>query len=344
MIARAEDSSRSLASEAFSSVFVRGSGKGFLGQEESDEISSLLLPSEPALGGRLARMALHGCYASAPKAARTAALRLIRTARRVKGDSVKRPSECLFNRKALELDAKGFQRALPKSRRVCLSYDIDQGICHKSMPSFADALSRRGLKATFNILTSWEYKPDWKMVSSIRDAGFEIGLHGGAHDTALGYRPKGAIVRALKAAIDKLPFHVAGYRAPALCMTASLMEAVAELGFRYDSSLPMSLPRCKCVESCFPYKFPSGLWELPPSLQDSTLFLDLGMGEYAALKEATAVIEEILGMGGAAILILHPYVLAGRESFHTGLLDWISSNSCECATMKELVDGLANPA
>ncbi len=299
-----------------------------INDSEIEYFSKLLKPQSPSFLQRQARLAFQAFSDSVSTRCRLATFKVLKNIRKATAlTEMKRAGDCLFNRKVLELDKLGLKRRGYKgmSSAVCLSYDVDRLVGYEYLEELAEILLKHNMKATFNILTNWEYKIDWKKINVLKEAGFEIGLHGGRHDISLGYRSIPSIGTELKRALSDIPFKVYGYRAPALCMSQELMDVVAELGFLYDSSLPMTNMYYKSVESCFPYPCHAGnLWEFPVTIQDSTLFLDLNLSQGEALNRMTSNIDGIVKHGGVNIINLHPYIVIEQTSFHQKLLDYLT--------------------
>lgn len=308
-------------------------------------LEDLLAPAFPSVKQQWARKGFHRFSQIVSSDIRKAALKPLRRLRDKEAVPLKSAGECTFNAFVRQLDEAGWRRRGYRGKRaaLCLSYDIDHAICHDTLRPVTDELRRRGLTATYNILTDWEYAVDWDRVESVRADGIEIGLHGATHDIGLGYRSARAIGDELDRAIAATPFKLAGYRAPALCMSPRLMAAVAERGFAYDSSLPMTNRYYKAVESCFPYPVLPGngrppLWEMPVVIQDSTLVLDLHLDEDAMVEAFRREVGAIIDLGGVAIVNLHPYVSVPRPRFHAAVLDWVAGlNDVWVTTQAELM-------
>jgi len=90
-----------------------------------------------------------------------------------------------------------------------------------------------------------------ELVRRVRDAGHEVGVHGGYSHHAVGALPaaefRESLVRTKKLLEDAGGCEVVGYRAPDFSIdrdTAWALDVLLELGFRYDASLfPMRTPR-----------------------------------------------------------------------------------------------------
>jgi len=336
-----EEDERSRIERVLAFVF-QDYSPGTLDDEEILALSSLLRPRSPSRRQRLIRLLFQAYSDHLPTSWRLSALRLLRRFRNTRARDLTPTEDCRFNRLVRELTGRGLKLRGYQGKRfaLCLSYDLDQQICMQSLGMVIESLAQRGLTATFHVLTNWEYEVDWARLQDARDQGFEIGMHGGRHDIALGYRSHHAIEGEILAARDQFPFEVSSYRAPALCMTDNLMAIIESAGFRCDSSLPMANRYYHQVESCFPFPCGSGpIWELPVTLQDSTLFLDQGLSVSEAFEETLNTIRPVRELGGVSVLNLHPYAFAAQEPYHPRLLDAIASlDDCWVCTHSQVVE------
>lgn len=325
---------------AFSFIFSNYK-PGCFNTREIQFLSSFLAPQMPSIIHRQIRLSFQLLSTFLPVSWRLSLLKLIREVRKITATKIKEPRDCIINKKVIELDKLGFKRRKYKQFKavVCLTYDIDRKVCYNYLDKLIDILCKYNLTATLNILTAGEYKIKWAKIENIKNLGFEIGLHGATHDIALGYRNIGYIRLELKNALANIPFKVYGYRAPALCMTPTLLQVITELGFLYDSSLPMTNMYYKSVESCFPYPLNNKVWEFPVTIQDNTFFLDLKLSQKEALKKLISIIEAIKLLGGISIINLHPYIIINKLAFHYKLLTYLKEQKdILICTMKDLYD------
>lgn len=137
-----------------------------------------------------------------------------------------------------------------------------------------EILEKNATKATFFIL-GWiaEKTPD--IVKKIHASGHEIATHGYGHDLVYNLNPErfrqdvGASKEILEDLIGK---EVVGYRAPSFSITDWAIDELAELGFRYDSSLyPTEIHdrygtlRTVKTDVNGPFKLRDGFFEIPLS-------------------------------------------------------------------------------
>lgn len=128
-----------------------------------------------------------------------------------------------------------------------------------------DLLAGRGIAATFFVL-GWVAERHPGLVRRIETQGHEVACHGYGHQmiTRLNRREFTADVRRAKATLeDTTGREVIGYRAPTFSVvrdTLWSLEVLAELGFRYDSSIfPIAHDRYGIADAPrFPHRRPAG--------------------------------------------------------------------------------------
>ena len=126
-------------------------------------------------------------------------------------------------------------------------------------------LAETGTAATFFVL-GWVGERHPKLVRAIQDQGHEVACHGYGHQmiTRLDRREFAADVRRAKATLeDTTGQEVIGYRAPTFSVvreTLWSLDVLAELGFRYDSSIfPIVHDRYGIADAPrFPHRRPVG--------------------------------------------------------------------------------------
>lgn len=105
-----------------------------------------------------------------------------------------------------------------------------------------EQLAERGIRATFFIVGQIA-EDDPKLIRSIHEAGHEVASHGWDHRRILVMDPEGFredLLRSKEALEQACSAPVVGYRAPTFSLvrkTAWALDILAELGFRYDSSI-----------------------------------------------------------------------------------------------------------
>ena len=113
---------------------------------------------------------------------------------------------------------------------VCLTHDVDTADCSEFAGEVARIEETCGIRSAFNVLTKGPYELDLGWLDELESGGFEIGLHGDYHDLAIGFRRKSVISDRLKSCLDRIGRPVAGYRAPALSISPTLLQVLGELG------------------------------------------------------------------------------------------------------------------
>ncbi len=121
----------------------------------------------------------------------------------------------------------------------------------KAVERFGELCGRLGLRGTvFCIGAELERVEAEQAVRGLAAAGHEIANHTYSHDYAITRRPQEAIaadVRAGGEAIARVAGRPpVGFRAPGYTLSAPLVDALAEQGYRYDSSPFPALPYYLC--------------------------------------------------------------------------------------------------
>lgn len=217
--------------------------------------------------------------------------------------------------------------AYPDSKKfyIGLTLDIDNKLDFKPLAWCIEDLLKKKLTATVNLLTHADYVISPVIISDLQKDGFEIGLHGDTHNSALSFLPKRIIKQKLKRAIDTLGFTPFGIRTPGLSFNDNLIEVLDELGFMYDSSLTTGIAMYKSNE--FPYVFRyknSGIIEVPLFLQDYNFFVNDRYSEKETVSIFKTQISSLSNIGGIALLNVHPSIAYNKKYFWEKLLDLIA--------------------
>jgi len=208
---------------------------------------------------------------------------------------------------------------------VCLSHDIDYLDGWHFIKQVADAEKKFGFRSTFNILTAGDYLPERSLLKQLSEDGFEIGLHGVAHDIALAYRDRREIEKTIERATAKLGMPVKGFRSPALCTSEVLLDVLENKGFSYDSSVQVESFYGQAQEFCFPYRYPGRkLLEIPLGIQDDIFFRAFRLSEKQALQSSFNFIEEVRKVGGVVLINTHPGIIRKKLNYYLGLLEYLS--------------------
>jgi len=239
-----------------------------------------------------------------------------------------------------ELPLISAARAVGRSGACVLTHDVDWAACYDALDWLCRLETAHNVRSTFHFLTEWKYRPDAGRLTAMRQAGFEIGLHGRLHDAGLGYRPRAHIVAELRRALDKLPPGITAYRAPTLCLSATLLSALSEVGLGVDSSMLVINRYGRPAESVWPYRIAGRVVEVPLSIQDDLLFRDLRLPDERALHLAVGCMRTILSAGGVFVFNGHPGILRDHEDFYRGLLDAVVASGCPVMTVSQAAGAL----
>jgi polysaccharide deacetylase family protein (PEP-CTERM system associated) len=192
-----------------------------------------------------------------------------------------------------------------------------------------DMLDEVGVRATFfvvgNIADAYP-----ELVREVVGRGHEIGSHTHSHELIFRMEPaafKADMERSLAGLQDLTGQPILGFRAPEFSVSHLrhwCFEILAELGFRYDSSV-FPLPRVRygipeAPRHPFPIATPSGtIHEYPLATWDAGRFhLPVAGGSYFRLLPSNLLHRALNGFDESertAVLYFHPY------EFHTGWLN-----------------------
>ena len=123
--------------------------------------------------------------------------------------------------------------AFPIETWDCLELRLE-----KSTSLLLDLFDKHDIQATFFVL-GWIAERLPHLVSGIQKRGHEIASHGYNHELCSDLAPETLredLLRSKTLLEDISSRPVVGYRAPSFSVTGDLMDALGELGFRYDSS------------------------------------------------------------------------------------------------------------
>jgi hypothetical protein len=191
---------------------------------------------------------------------------------------------------------KGFDWAL------VLTHDVETVVGYRRLPQVCDLERSLGYRSSWNFVPMG-YAVSDDEVSTLLEAGFEVGVHGLHHDGRLfeSHATLAERLPAIRRHADR--WGAAGFRSPA---THRVWKWMPELDFDYDSSYPDTDPFEPYAGGCcswLPY-FNDGLIELPITLpQDHTLFRILGHTDESLWVEK---IDHLKRAGGMALLLTHP--------------------------------------
>ena len=153
-------------------------------------------------------------------------------------------------------------------RTACLSVDLDPLSCYyrihalgdrlpapsladvvirRSVPRFLEVFARHGVRGTFFLVGgdlvggTLAAETARALVREIVAAGHEVGNHSFSHRYDMARLPRGVVdeeIRRADAAIaDAAGAPLVGFRAPGYDVSADMLDAIAGLGYLYDSSI-----------------------------------------------------------------------------------------------------------
>jgi len=246
---------------------------------------------------------------------------------------------------------------------LILTHDVDFTRSVANSLTYADAIAKRGLSATFLIQT--KYVRDWNDDIFFNHANLpilkglsrnmEIGSHSVSHARAfktfpLGsgeefypkYRPfvesrtkarGGSLFGELRVSKYLLEHFVGqqvrSFRPGHLSYPEALPEVLTATGYRYSSTLTAN-----SAQTHLPFQLSYGrsgrglvsVWEFPVTIEDEK---SPRLGD--RFDAAVAVIDRIAGHGGVAVILIHPDITGHKLRFEERLIDrmkdrlWIGS-------------------
>jgi peptidoglycan/xylan/chitin deacetylase (PgdA/CDA1 family) len=186
---------------------------------------------------------------------------------------------------------------------LVLTHDVEAQAGYDLIPRLLEIELANGYRSSWNFVPRKDYDVSEELLQSLREQGFEVGVHGLHHDgrdveSAATVRQR---LPAIRAYADR--WQALGFRSPATLRSAELMPM---LGFDYDSSFPDTAPFEPQAGGCcswLPYMIEE-LVELPITLeQDHTVFELLRRQDAQLWLDKARFLRE---RGGMALLITHP--------------------------------------
>jgi len=203
-----------------------------------------------------------------------------------------------------------------------LTFDIDNKLDYKHLPYLVDDLEKNKLVATINIITHGDYSISSSKINDLKKIGFEIGLHGDTHNSALSFFPKPLIKTKILRAVDKLGFLPYGFRSPGLSFSKNLIEVLDDLGFQYDSSLATGIGAYHSIEFPYVFRFPGfRILEVPLFMQDYNFFVKDRFPEKDSLYIFEEQIRQLTKINGVGLINTHPSMIIEKRIFWKGLLN-----------------------
>jgi peptidoglycan/xylan/chitin deacetylase (PgdA/CDA1 family) len=269
----------------------------------------------PAMA-RLGQLARRTYYRARPLLPRSVQMRLRRSFSRVQSRSrfPRWPLETAlhdFYDFLFELVSRLTDRPVPflglwphdSSWALVLTHDVEGEKGYSELRKLLEMELEAGYRSSWNFVPQNRYEVEDDLVRELREAGFEIGVHGLRHD-GRDLASRATLLRRLPAIRSYAErWQSVGFRSPATLRSAELMPM---LGFGYDSSYSDTAPFEPQPGGCctwLPYMLDE-LVELPITLpQDHTLFEILGHRDEKLWLEKARYLRD---RGGMALLITHP--------------------------------------
>jgi hypothetical protein len=203
------------------------------------------------------------------------------------------------------------------------------------VPAIIQHEQRRGVRSSFQIAVARRHPRDvnysisdertCRYLSVIRDAGFELCLHGSYRSTerAEWYVEEAVHLRERLGAAQGSRQHFLAFRYD------TLFSAQEQAGITYDMSLgfpDQPGPRAGFSYPYFPYCVehdrPYDVLQLSLFLMDVTLRGYLGLKAAAAWPRVVAMLDELRSKGGCVSIVWHPIVFAGARDPGYDQLFW----------------------
>lgn len=220
------------------------------------------------------------------------------------------------------------------SVRLWLTQDIDTKSCWAGLPAILDIQEKYGMRSTTHFLTSGPYRLEAPVLDAMEARGFEIGLHGVTHDTAIGFRDDRTIRDHVQRGLNALQRPVISYRAPALGVSERLLSILEETGFLLDTSIPMQLFYRKGVQAYEPYIYPgTGITEVPLTIQDVNFLSDLHLSDDDALALFAQLLNGLKAVSGTFVFNTHPVHMAKRAALYDSMMK-LAANDPDVSVIK----------
>jgi len=229
-------------------------------------------------------------------------------------------------------------------KTICLTFDIEDWFqvenlrkvfppetwdkqelrVEKNTYKILDILDEHNIKATFFVL-GWIAERVPSLISEISKRGHEIASHGYGH--LLNYnlsreQLKEDLLRSKQVLENITGKVVIGYRAPSFSISDELMELLAELGFRYDSSFNDFTKhdrygKLSGAKGSKPFMHETGIYEFPlPVIRRFGQNIPISGGGYFRLFPLwlfKRYVRKYLDRSDQYIFYVHPWELDGDQ-------------------------------
>ena len=197
-----------------------------------------------------------------------------------------------------------------KDFAVILTHDVEHKKGYDRVPELMSLEKKMGFVSSFYFVPERDYKVEKKLLNTLKENGFEYGVHGLYHDGKLYSSEKEFLWRAEKINYYLKDWEAVGFRSPAMHHN---LDWIGELDILYDLSTfdtdPFE-PQPDGVGTIFPFWINNkrhnkgGYIEMPYTLpQDSTLFLIM---EEKNIRIWQNKLDWIAENGGMVLVNVHP--------------------------------------
>lgn len=214
------------------------------------------------------------------------------------------------------------------------------------------------IEEKYDVRSAWyvpssHYQIDDEAIRELANHG-EVGAHDTRHDGKLAHLPKQKLVKRLTAAkksLERIILQpVNGFRAPVLQHNQTILSALREAGYTYDTSIPTWEPKHPYtmkphgIGTLYPLNI-EGITEIPLTLpQDHQLLNVLGLSPEETLKTWAIMASVIRELGGVCMFLVHPdYELAnGNAALYEEVVNAVATDSKATITVPSRTVALIN--
>lgn len=208
-----------------------------------------------------------------------------------------------------------------KQFAVILTHDVEHKRGYERVLQLMEVEKELGFVSSFNFVPERDYKVEKELLDTLKQNGFEYGVHGLYHDGKLFSSEEEFFKRAKKINLYLKKWGAVGFRAPAMHHNLYWIGAI---DIEYDLSTfdtdPFE-PQSDGVGTIFPFWVPNkrhkngGYVELPYTLpQDFTLYILMREKTIRIWKEKT---DWIVRNGGMLLVNVHPDYINFNKSKNT---------------------------
>lgn len=207
------------------------------------------------------------------------------------------------------------KKAVFSNNYICLlTHDVE------TANGLQQAMVMKKVEEKYDARSAWyvpskRYKLNGEVLRALANHG-EVGSHDTKHDGKLAHLSKAKLVERVsdsKQTLGKITQRpIEGFRAPILQHNPTIMQALAEAGYKYDTSIPSWEPkhpytmRAHGVGTVYPLLL-NGLTEIPLTLpQDHQMLHVLDLKPTEVLQSWAIMASVIRDLGGVCMFLVHP--------------------------------------